>query len=196
MVYLLIMRAFIAIEAPEDVRGAVHQFGERLRKRGLKASWVKPDAMHLTLRFLGDIDEAAATTVANSLAQHLAGLASPRLLARGVGAFPSVRRPSVVWAGVETLSGDIHALRGAVEESARAVGLPPEHKAFHPHLTLARLRARSDVAAFAEALAPYAAPDVMLEFGQEFNAGNVVLFNSTLTPRGPSYRVLQEFALS
>ena len=190
------MRAFIAIELPEDVRVALQAFGVRLRERGLDAAWVKPGAMHLTLRFLGDIDEEQAAFIGLRLSRQYEGMAAPRLLARGVGAFPSLRKPSVIWAGVETLAGDLNALHQAAESCARAAGLMAQTKPFHAHLTLARLRARSDRSAFAQALAPYVAPGGIPEFGQELTARNVLLFNSTLTPKGPVYRKVREFTLS
>ncbi len=190
------MRAFIAIKLCEEARVALQAFGRRLRERGLDAVWVKPDAMHLTLRFLGDIDEEQATCIGHCLSLRYDRLAAPRLLARSVGAFPSLRKPSVIWAGVETLAGDLNVLRQAAESCARAAGLAAETKPFHAHLTLARLRARSDRAAFTQALAPYIAPGGAPEFGQDFIAENVILFSSTLTPKGPVYRKVREFTLS
>ncbi len=190
------MRAFIAIEIPEDARNAVAAFGDRLHKRGLRASWVKPDRMHLTLRFLGDVAETPLSALRRTLGEAYRDANATTLSVRGVGAFPSLRRPAVIWAGVQRLAGDLAALQQASEAGARTIGLPPEHQTFHPHVTIARIRDRHAAAEAAALLAPCMEPNQEPEFGQEFKAAKVVLFSSVLTPRGPIYQAIQEYLLA
>ena len=189
------MRTFIAIEIPEEVRAALHDFQERLRKRGMHASWVKPEVMHLTLRFLGDIAEAQVDTLASFLKDSYDGLVSPILLTRGIGAFPTIRKPSVVWAGIETLAGELDSIQRIAETGACRIGLPPEMKPFHAHVTLARMRKRDTAQLVSQLMTPYLGEGMTPEFGHEFRAANVVLFSSTLTPKGPIHRKVQEFSL-
>jgi len=189
------MRTFIAIEMPEDVRTSLQDFQERLRKRGMHASWVKPEVMHLTLRFLGDIAEEQVNTLSSFLEAAYTGVTAPVLLTRGIGAFPTIRKPSVVWAGIETLAGEMDSIQRIAESGSRIVGLSPETKPFHAHVTLARMRKRDNVQLVSQLLTPYLGEGVTPEFGHEFRASNVVLFSSTLTPKGPIHRKVQEFSL-
>ncbi len=189
------MRTFIAIELPEAARTSLHDFSELLRRKGMHATWVKPEAMHLTLRFLGDITEEQAGTLSSVLAESYADTDAPVLLIRGVGAFPSVKKPNILWAGVETVQGNVDVLQQAAESGARSIGLAPETKKFHPHITLARFKKPEDSRSAYQHISPYMAEGMTPEFGYEFRASNVVLFSSTLTKSGPIYKKLQEFTL-
>ncbi len=189
------MRMFIAIEVPDATREALSAFCERLRDAGVRARWVKPAAMHLTLRFLGDITSEQATALCEALRNNLANVSGPTLLIRGLGAFPSLNKAAVFWAGVETTAGNLARVQAGTESSAQAIGLAQEKKPFHAHITLARLRGRREASTLATAAAPYLEPGMTPVFGHEFTASNVVLFSSTLTRRGPIYRPVEEFSL-
>ena len=189
------MRTFIAIELPEDVRAALQNFQDRLRKKEMLASWVKPDVMHLTLRFLGDITEEQSNALASLLKESYDGLIAPTLLTRGIGVFPSIRKPGVVWAGIETLEGELDSIQRIAESGACAIGVQPERKPFHAHVTLARIRKRDNAPLASQLIARYLEKGMAPEFGYEFRASNVVLFSSTLTAKGPLHRKVQEFPL-
>lgn len=181
------MRAFIAIELPETAKRALAGLVDRLRPIGVRASWVKPEALHLTLRFLGDIDDATAERIRAALREGYADAAAFPLHIKGVGAFPNLRRPNVVWAGVE-LSEALAAAQAVAERAAQAAGLDPERKAFRPHLTVARIK---DPAAGAALAAPIEAEG---DFDIEpFLAGGVTLFSSRLTSQGPIHSRIEEY---
>ncbi len=185
------MRAFIAIEMPETVRESLGALRERFRRSGARASWVQTANMHLTLRFLGDVARDDLSTLSAGLREACCGCAPLRLGVRGAGAFPSLRRPSVVWAGLKTLSGDLGAVQRCAEAAARAIGLPPETKPFHPHVTLARIRDTRQLGTLPDDL------DAARDFdGGDFTAAHVSLFSSELKPGGAVYRCLQEFVLA
>jgi RNA 2',3'-cyclic 3'-phosphodiesterase len=189
------MRTFIAIELPEETRDALSRMGSQLCKNGMNGSWVKPENMHLTLRFYGDIEADAALRLGAFLGEALTPQIQLTLLARGIGAFPSIRKPSIIWAGLEHISGDLISLQRATERAAGEIGLPPETRIFHPHVTLVRLRRPPVGNEWAALLAPFQAENSIPEFGQEFRVRNVVLFSSTLTLQGPIYRKIREFPL-
>ena len=182
------MRTFIAIELPETVIASLGALGNRLRGAGVRVSWVKPESMHLTLRFLGEIDAEHVDRLRAILCDAYKGIVPFMLSVRGAGAFPNMQRPSVIWVGVEPLDGGLATVQMAAESAARAIGSPPEDKPFHSHLTLARIKdSRS-------------AGPLMACFEQErdFKAGDftvrsVSLFSSQLTRHGPIYRCEQEF---
>jgi len=182
------VRAFLAIEIPESIRSALTALSARLRAADVRASWVKPENIHLTLRFLGDIETDDAERLGEMLAADLQGIGPFPVRVRGTGAFPNPRRPSVVWVGMEPFEGPLAQVQSAAEQAARAIGLDPESKAFHPHLTLARIR---DGRA--------AGPLVRLLIQEhEFDAGEFIvegatLFSSQLNPKGAIYRRIREF---
>lgn len=182
------MRSFVAIELPEDVRRGLGELVERLQGSGARLTWVKPEAMHLTLRFLGDVDPEPLQRFQELLAKAYEGVERFPLEVRALGAFPNARRPSVLWVGVEPVDGELSRVQALAEGAARSIGLPPETRAFHPHLTLARVK---DADQGAKAM-PYWDREQAYE-GGTFTAAGVTLFSSRLTPRGPIYERIQEF---
>jgi len=134
------MRAFVAIEMPEEIKAGLLGAQKRLREARVRASWVKPEAMHLTLRFLGDISAGESERLADFLAPRFAEAEPVAMRVHGVGAFPNVRKPGVVWAGVEPWEGPLETVFGIAEAGAMAIGQKAEGRGFHPHVTLGRVR--------------------------------------------------------
>jgi len=134
------MRTFIAIELPEATRRELQGMVEHLRRSGIRASWVRPDRMHLTLRFLGEIDDDQAGIAGEFLAKGCSGISAFECAVQGAGAFPDVRHPSVIWAGVGPLEGGLSEVQTVAEKAAASIDLKPENRPFRPHLTLGRIR--------------------------------------------------------
>ncbi len=136
------MRLFVALELTAAWRQALSAVQKRLRRldRNACVRWVDPGGIHLTLRFLGEVDEDRVQPLAAALQSALAGHDAPRLAPAGLGTFPSARRPRVVWAGVTEDGARLATLQQAVEHTLRAQGWEPESRAFRPHLTLGRMR--------------------------------------------------------
>jgi len=140
------VRAFVAIALPENVQRALATLQQRLsrqlRERKLDEAlrWTPVANLHLTLRFLGEIDEAQK----EQLAAHLAAVAARHhvfdVSVGELGCFPNCHRPSVVWCGLQGSEGALGALQGEVEAAAQAAGLPAEERRFAPHLATARAR--------------------------------------------------------
>ncbi|HEO70112.1 MAG TPA: RNA 2',3'-cyclic phosphodiesterase [Candidatus Hydrogenedentes bacterium] len=182
------MRAFIAITLPEEVKESLAGLSSRLQTSRAKATWVRPERMHLTLRFLGDVSERQVEQLIARLAPAYEGRAPFELAVAGVGVFPNVRKPSVVWAGITPLEGGLAQTQHIAEEAATGIGLPPETRPFHPHLTLARIRHPHRLGTLAEWLAREAKFS-----GHAFVVSAVSLFSSELTRKGPIYQQLGEF---
>ena len=187
MVFLTALRAFIAIRVPAlpaltHVHGLVDSMHPpRGRRSPLRV--VKLDNLHFTLRFLGEIDENRAEPLLEALKYAVSDASPFELELRGLGAFPSVERPSVVWVGVRH-AVQLEALAACVEAAVSAAGFGSADRPFHPHLTVARCRARPPAALF----------DLLREqrrrsFGT-FQVDRVELIASDLTPRGPLYRTV------
>jgi 2'-5' RNA ligase len=182
------VRTFIAIELPQPVQDSLAALIERLRGSRARVTWVKPENMHLTLRFLGNMEPDPLDRLRANLEVALHDTRSFALRVQGLGAFPNARRPSVLWAGVESDDGELGRVHAIAERAAQSIGLAPETKAFHPHLTLARVKNPAEAAA----VMPFWEREQGFE-GGSFPVNRVILFSSTLTPRGPVHRPIQEF---
>ncbi len=170
-------------------RNRVRIVQDRLRSAAEKVKWVEPANLHFTLRFVGDTPERDVEAVARA-AEGL-GEWPLRLVLRGVGAFPSPRRARVVWIGLsegaEALGEVCRALNGRLEATS---GLPPEPREFAPHLTIGRVKVPVPSGALADRIEELRHED----FG-EFAAEGFALYHSTLTPRGPVYRVVRTYGV-
>lgn len=136
------IRAFIAIEIGETVRAGLERVLRSLRNEPISGSvkWVTADSIHLTLKFLGDVDAARAPQILLAIQTACIGTAPFDLAVRGAGCFPNFDRPNVVWAG---LVGDLDALAQLaqrVDDECERMGIPREERPFSPHLTLGRLK--------------------------------------------------------
>ena len=180
------MRLFIALNLPADVREAIHEGAAPLRaavSRGV--GWVRPDALHLTLKFLGEVEEARAATVADALRTVAGRHAAMRVTVRGFGAFPSTSRPRVLWAGVEAMPR-LELLHHDVEAACLALGFEVEGRAFRPHVTIGRVRPdvpRDAVRALAQVVA-----DASLT--GEAHVPRLDLMASTLMPGGARHEAV------
>ncbi len=185
------IRAFLAIDLPPEHREALFAVASRLKRAGARVSWVTPDRMHLTLRFLGEVAPDALERLGDELAPvYERQEAFPLTLAR-IGAFPNVRAPRVIWAGLSPLEGPLAACQEAAETAARSIGLKAEKKAFKPHVTLGRVR---DPKTAGKLMAPLS--DEKEFHGGEFEVGHVSLYASELTSSGPQYTQLRVFPFS
>ncbi len=185
------MRTFIAIQLPEEIKEVLEELSGRLRKSGARANWVNPANVHLTLRFLGEISPEQVERIADLLAEGYSGTARFEVRVAGVGAFPNSHRPAVIWAGVGPLEGGLGRVQAVAEQAACAIGLAPEKRPFHPHLTLARIKDPQQ----GKRLIPYLEREES-SYGGAFIVSGVSLFSSTLRPQGPLYQCLREFALT
>jgi len=182
------IRSFIAIEIPDAAKESLVALSARLRTSDVRATWVNHGNMHLTLRFLGEIDLDRIEKLAASLESAYQGRAPFSLHIQGTGAFPNPRKPSVIWAGLEPLEGALAEVQAIAERAARDIGLPPDDKTFRAHLTLARIRdART-----AQPLITRLIQEQDFDAG-EFEVHGVSLFSSQLTRQGPIYQRLREF---
>jgi 2'-5' RNA ligase len=175
------LRAFVATELPADLLKAFAAVQAELGQHGLRARWTRPGNLHLTLKFLGDIPADRVAIVAAALRTTAAEHDAFELTAEGIGVFPGMRRPRVIWAG---LSGAIAALGGlqrGLDHQLHLAGFPREARDFHGHLTLGRFP-EAPGGGIAEILSAYAA-----RYFGSFTVREVVLFHSDLQPRGAVY---------
>jgi 2'-5' RNA ligase len=136
------MRLFLAIELPDEVRHAVVAEQERLRDAlgAAPLAWVRPEQLHLTLVFLGELDATRAAALIDRFNAPLEDISPFELRFAGLGTFPEARAPRVLWLGVDAGRREVIELHRQVARRVSAAGLPVESRPFHPHLTLARWR--------------------------------------------------------
>ncbi len=181
------MRLFVAIDISSDVRTKLRELQRELKDALPGARWVALDNIHLTLRFLGEASEEKLPGLGNTLRGVCAGHEALHLEHRGLGCFPSARRPRVLWVGLGRVPGLLELYK-AVEEAVRDEGFETETRPFRPHLTVARFRERSNAG-------PVVAEHRDRPFG-ETSTGEVVLYQSRPGTGGARYDALERFALS
>ncbi len=180
------LRAFVAVELPAEVRDALAREQRRLREDLPGARWVRPEGIHLTLHFLGEIRAELVPALEREIAAAVAPSPAFAVRLRGRGVFPSPRRPRVLWIGVDG-SGGLEDLQRDTGAALARCGLAPERRPFRPHLTLARFRrppGRQTLSSLRRILAAPAG------CGGEFTADTAALLRSELLPRGARYTIL------
>ena len=179
------MRLFLAIPLTEEVRQGIARHLRGSLAHPLPGRPVRPENWHLTVRFLGDVEEAAADRVVREVDVVDRGSAF-RVRWGSLGAFPRPRRANVLWLGVDQGEHEAERLAAVVEEAVEGAGFAPEDRPFRSHLTLSRLRPDQDVSPILEAVPP---------IGLAMPVSRVVLYRSHLGPGGPRYEEVESFPL-
>lgn len=184
------VRCFVCIELDEAVRKRLAKWVSELKVFAPDIRWVREDAFHITLKFCGEIPYTSLYKLESAL-EHGFSLKKMRpyfLELSGVGAFPGIRQPKVLWAGVEGEDDQVHRIASFVERAALAAGLEPERRPFHPHVTIARIPPSVElpVAVFRE---------INNRAGTwgEWTVSSVTLMRSELLPEGPRYTRISVF---
>jgi len=179
------LRLFVAVNLPADVRRAAWAGAAPLREARLPFTWVPPENVHLTVKFLGEVDDARAEQVGAALSTAVAGVRAFTLGVGGYGAFPDSRRPRVVWCGVE-LHPALELLANDVEHALQPLGFSSELKPFRPHLTLGRARKAERGGRSTAPLAPLLRG---LAYDGAFTVQGVDLMRSVPGPGASTYSV-------
>lgn len=182
------MRLFIAINLPDVLRDSLHAAMEPLRAAAPAARWVDRDRIHLTIKFLGEQPDAAVAPVSRALAEVAARYDPLPLEVRGLGAFPNLRAPRVVWIGVYA-DPKLELLQHDIERACEVLGHDVEGRAYRPHVTVGRVGAREIDAARLAAAAR------SVDFSAEAMARSVDLMVSETVDHRPRYRVVGSAAL-
>jgi 2'-5' RNA ligase len=186
------IRAFLAIELPEDILRKISGLQEKLnREISGRISWTRPHSQHLTLKFFGDISAEDVKNICAAVHKHTASEASLNLKIEKLGVFPDAHRPRVLWCDT---TGDVErlsALQKKMDGDFAKIGFPAEGRPFRAHLTLARIKDPRELTGISEALTKYS-----LFTDGEFVCRNLVLFQSNLSAQGAVYTKLEMFSFS
>jgi len=187
------MRAFIAIELPAEIKEYLSRIQNKLKTCQADMKWVKPQNIHLTLKFLGEINTEQSDQTA-SILKRAAGSAPPFIISlASIAAFPGINTPRMVWLGIGQGEPQIKKLVQYLEEGLSGAGMPQEEREFSAHITLARNRSCRNQQALADGIAVL--NDKLKNEKHEFTADKLTLFKSDLTPQGPVYEALKVFPL-
>lgn len=184
------VRAFIACSLDEGTRERIRELCVKLKKTDTGIKWVRPEAMHLTLRFLGEIGEDEVELAGEAMQEAAAGASPVRIEVGGYGTFPAGKKPRVIWLGLKKGGPELYSIFERLEDALQAGGLGPADKPFRPHLTLGRVKSPRGVNRALKILEELAEGS----FG-DFTAGELVLFKSELHPSGAVYTPLKKVEL-
>ena len=185
------IRAFIAIELPGNVKEFLEETSTRLKKCGADVKWVRTSGMHLTLKFLGNVNKDIISTIEKQVQPIFEAQRSFPLVISSLGAFPALAKPRVIWAGLGDPEKKAAALASRLEDILEPLGFKREKRAFTPHLTLGRVRSNRNSGDLIQAVRQ----DSEVH-GPTFIADHAVLFESVLKPAGAEYFVIRSFHFS
>lgn len=185
------MRLFIAIELNEQTRTELANIQGKLKQSGADAKWVEPQNIHLTLKFLGDVEENKIQYIKDALNAIAGRIKIFSISLSEIGCFPNMNSPRVIWAGVKKGAIESAKLASDIEEKLSELGFAKENRPFSAHLTLGRMRSPKGKQKLKEIT------EALNKTGGAINRASsvidrIILFQSTLTPAGAIYTNLYE----
>ena len=185
------LRTFIALPVPGHVTGFLKQTQDRLRPLIAGVRWVPAANVHLTLKFLGDVDPAMVPEIVSGMEAAARSVPSFALSAKAVGVFPNRRKARVIWVGLAGERKPLDTLHHSLESGLAGLGFKPEHRAFRAHLTIGRIRRRPNPETLARSLEPFASA-----VSEPFEVDQMRLYQSVLKPTGAEYTLLHTAPLA
>lgn len=184
------IRTFIAIDIPENIKEKIFEVEKELIKScGEGVKWEGKEKFHITLKFLGDVNENAIDSIYNVLSENLNGFGRFPLIYKGLGCFPDLKRPRVIWVGCEDPSGKLSELQKIVEKKMSELGFEKEDKKYHPHITLGRVKNSKNIFNLIKKI-----ENINFE-SEPGEVAEVLIMKSDLKPSGSVYTVLRKIKL-
>lgn len=178
------LRTFLGVSLPQELCRQLAEFQQQLRRTMPVVNWVRPESIHLTLKFLGSIDFSMVEQMLKAVEPVRTYQAPFIMRVQGVGVFPDSRRPRILWTGCTGEIPALHNLVAYIEQALEPLGFPPEEKPYHPHLTLARIK--QDSSKVGAMLRESNLIGQTPELGK-LPIDRLTLFQSVLTPSGAEY---------
>lgn len=184
------IRSFLAIELPEALRNRIGEVQKELKSTKADVRWVRPEQIHLTLKFFGNIEAPQIELITQAIEEEVRITQAAPIEVQGMGAFPSLNHPKVIWVGIKDEKKILIPLQQRLEQRLQRIGFELENRTFRPHLTLGRVRSNRGREELVRRMERHKEEG----FGF-FLLERVVLFKSDLTPQGPIYTALRELRL-
>jgi len=185
-----LLRSFLAIELPKSIQKKIEEVQRDLKISRADVKWVRPENIHLTLKFLGNVEESRFEPILQSIGSLIQRTSPFPVKVQGMGAFPHSKNPRVIWMGLIDETKGLTTLQKSLEGALEKIGFEPEGRPFQPHLTLGRVRTSRGKDDLIGKMEKHREE----EFG-DVEAGEIVLFKSELKPTGPIYTPLKKLKL-
>lgn len=183
------LRTFIAIEIPESIRQKIAEVQEHLKKFNERVRWTKPGNIHLTLKFLGEVDKSRIDSIGAALEKASDEFSPIPCSVKNVGAFPNLRQPRILWVGLENPGNELTSLAQKIDAELNNLGFSKEKRKFNAHLTFGRIKSQvSDKFSDAIKNAKFDEEEIRVE--------KVILMKSDLKPAGAIYTPLKKIKLA
>ena len=183
------MRTFIAIAIPKNIKDKIGVYEEPLKKEKAKISWVKPENIHITLKFLGEVEENKISEIYEALKKCVSNQKPFDIEVMGTGGFPNLNRPRVIWVGLKKGSEELKTLAKSIDNELEKLGFQKEKRGFSPHLTVGRVKSIYNIHEFVKKMNS-------VEFkGDTFTADEILIMKSDLKPTGAVYTKLHTIKL-
>jgi 2'-5' RNA ligase len=177
------IRTFIAVDLPDQVRQSIRHFQEPLKKGSADVKWVRPENMHLTLKFLGDIPFDQQDAILGAMAVSVRLFNPFSAVLSGSGGFPDLGHPRVFWIGIGRGAQELTELSIRLNNALAPLGFEKDKRPYKAHLTLGRVRSMRGISTVAKRLKdPFAS--------ESFRVDEIILYQSDLNPAGSVYTVL------
>ena len=185
------IRTFIAMEIPGTIISKIRELQDGIKAYGFKIRWVRAENIHLTLKFLGGVEEIKINEIAKAVSKTVKGHSPISLKAKGVGVFPGIKRPRVLWVGLAGQLETLVRLQQTLDENLIVLGFPREERPFKGHLTMGRIKNKIDVKKLSDTLMAFRSFE-----SETFTAGQIILYKSELKPSGAVYTKLASASLN
>lgn len=184
------MRCFISVELPEEIRRRLNGTVKKLKEAEAEVKWVGPDNLHLTLKFLGWVEDRDLEKLVSICEKEASKFAGFELGFEGLGTFPEGKTPRVIWAGAQKGQAEMKEIAEALEKALSQAGFRSEEREFKSHATLGRVKGKKGVDRLKLKIKELGDP----EFG-ECRIEHIHIMKSTLTPKGPIYETYKKIKL-
>jgi RNA 2',3'-cyclic 3'-phosphodiesterase len=184
------MRTFVAIPLPDECRTLLDRMQQKLRSYDADVRWVAVPSIHLTLKFLGEVDPNIIPKLSEALENDTRSQRRFSLRLHGMGCFPHQKNPRVIWYGIDGETENLSQLQQQVETTCARFGFDPENRDFHPHLTLGRVNGKRNLPPLIECI------KMGTDWESSFAADRFNIYKSILKPQGAVYSILKTIALS
>ena len=184
------LRLFIAFDTPPEIRPGIVATRDRLKQSHADVKWEPDGKLHCTVKFLGDTDEQKVPDIISNIERICLGTKPFKVIYRGLGCFPSFRDPRVVWVGIANPGDELHDLAKRIELAMAPLGFEPEHREFHPHVTLGRVKGRKNLSGLLTML------ETVTFEGQPVTIPSLEIVKSELKTSGSEYSIVRSILFS
>ncbi|MCD6272036.1 MAG: RNA 2',3'-cyclic phosphodiesterase [Deltaproteobacteria bacterium] len=184
------IRAFICFKLPKRLISSIGRIQESVKQYELKIRWVRPENIHLTIKFLGDISWSDIDDIEMAIKETAADFAPLLLSAQVLGVFPNIKRPRVIWIGLSGQVEELIGLQRMLDKKLRLIGFPKEKRPFKGHLTIGRVKGRLDARQLSDIISRFNKFET-----KQFSGDKIFLIQSELKPSGPIYTKLMSESL-